>query len=85
MKIYDTMRAKAALAAVAAQEGISLAEVERSIQEAIDAAWEAPTATQEQLRLFPAGKPTPIQFIATIRREVKSRGGSGTAGPEGRG
>ena len=70
MKIYDRMKAKAALAAVAAQEGISVAEVERSIQEAIDAAWDDPTAREEQLRLFPAGKPTPTEFIATIRRQL---------------
>ena len=70
MKIFDTMKAKAALAAVAAQEGISLAEVERSIQEAIDAAWDDPTAREEQLRLFPTGKPTPTEFIITIRRQL---------------
>lgn len=71
MNILDTMKAWAALAAVAAKEGVSLAEVTKSVQDAIDAAWNDPTAREEQLRLFPEGKPTPIQLIATIGRLAK--------------
>lgn len=73
MSIKDRVKAKAALAAIAAREGVSLAEVEREIRAAIDAAWDNPEGRQEQERLFPGGKPTPAQFVAVVASQLRER------------
>ena len=66
----NTLRATSALAVVAAREGVSLREVEKGVQEAIDAAWSDPAAREAQMRLFPKGKPTPAEFVAVLSREA---------------
>lgn len=65
-----SMRAKASLRAVAAQEGKSVAQVKQDIQEAIDAAWADPRGRAAQEKLFPKGKPTPEEMIDTIAKVV---------------
>lgn len=67
------LKAKLALAAIAAREGRTLAEVERDIQAAINAAWSDPAAKAEQLRLFPDGKPTPAEFVAIVSTDIKNQ------------
>lgn len=65
------MKAEAALRRTAALEGISVAQVRRSIQEAIDAAWSDPAGREAQQALFPAGKPSPEEMIAVLGKRVK--------------
>ena len=53
---------------VAAGQEVTAEEVERDIQCAIDYAWSnaSPAARQEQLKLFPYGKPSVEEFMCVI-------------------
>lgn len=75
MKIFDTMKGKAAIRGTADHFGEAPEDVRREIQAAIDAAWdtEDPAAMTLQRELFPDGKPTPEQFIATVAKHLKNR------------
>ena len=75
MKIFDTMKGKAAIRGTADHFGEAPEDVRREIQAAIDAAWdtEDPAAITLQRELFPYGKPTPEQFIATVAKHLKNR------------
>lgn len=74
MKIFDTMRGKAAIRGTADHFGQTPEQVRRDMQEAIDAAWNTDdlAAMKLQRELFPDGKPTPEQFIATVAKHLKS-------------
>lgn len=73
MKIFDTMKGKAAIQGTADRFGQSPEEVRREIQAAIDAAWGTDdlAAMKLQRELFPDGKPTPEQFISTVAKHLK--------------
>lgn len=75
MKIFDTMKGKAAIRGTADHFGEAPEDMRREIQAAIDAAWdtEDPAAMTLQRELFPDGKPTPEQFIATVAKHLKNR------------
>lgn len=72
MKGNNLKNADAILTIVAAREGVALEEIKKDIQEAIDAAWatQAPEAKARQHLLFPAGKPTPEEFLSVITNKV---------------
>ena len=57
----------------AAKEHTSPASVRQEIQQVIDIAWttDDPKAKDLQQKLFPAGKPTPEEFIAGISQYAK--------------
>lgn len=67
------LKAKLVIQAVAAQEGVSVAEVRRSMQEALDAAWDNPEGQAERQRLFPGGKPSLEDFILGVAADLKER------------
>lgn len=67
------LKAKLVIRAVAAQEGVSVAEVRRSMQEALDAAWANPEGEAERQRLFPGGKPSLEDFILGMAAELRER------------
>lgn len=73
MKIFDTMKGRAAISRTAEHYGVSNAEVRAEMQKALDAAWETtdPVAKQKQAELFPNGKPTLEQFIVALSDAVK--------------
>lgn len=75
MKLFDSMRGKAAIRGTADRFGQSPEEVRREIQACIDEAWdtEDPAAMKLQRELFPDGKPTPEQFISTVAKHLKNR------------
>lgn len=75
MKIFDNMRGKAAIRGTADHFGQTPEEVRREIQACIDEAWNTDdlAAMKLQRELFPDGKPTPEQFIATVAKHLKSR------------
>ena len=73
MSFIDTMKSKNALRSIAEKEGKTLTEIEASIREAIDLAWENPDGHDLQQKLFPNGKPTPEEFIAGMARYVKDK------------
>ena len=58
---------------IAAQHGISVEEVVREIQAAVDAAWgnPDPAIRARQQQLFPNGKPTVEEFIRTMAKQVE--------------
>ena len=70
MTFKDYLRVQAVLRATAAREGISVAEVKRNIQEAIDAAWADPAGREAQQELFPEGKPTPEEMIVRLGKRI---------------
>ena len=59
---------------IAQLHGVSVDEVVREMQAAIDAAWNSPViAIQEQQRkLFPRGKPSVGEFILVMAAQAKS-------------
>jgi len=61
------------LQGVAAQHGVSLEQVKRDIQEAINDTWDNPDPAirARQRRLFPNGKPTIAEFIYRMAQEVQ--------------
>lgn len=73
MKIFDTMRGKAAIQETADRFGQSPEQVRRDMQEAIDAAWASddPAALELQHQLFPEGKPTPERFILALSKVIR--------------
>lgn len=75
MKLLDNLKGKAAIRGTADHFGETPEDVRREIQAAIDAAWntEDPDAMTLQRELFPDGKPTPEQFIATVARYMKEK------------
>ena len=70
MKFVDTIKGRAAIQKVAEREGKSYAEIEAAIQEAIDQAWEDPSAREYQNKHFPRGKPTASEFVGRVGRYV---------------
>lgn len=72
MTIRDQIRAKVAIRKLARKEGVHSEDVRKEIQNAIDAAWDNqdPAVKWQQLQMFPAGKPTPEQFIARVARQI---------------
>lgn len=46
----------------------------KAMQEAIDAAWNNPEGAELRAQLFPAGKPTPEEFIKKIADYVRKNG-----------
>lgn len=77
MKLGDKLRAKSTIRQVAAMQGLSVDEVRRDMQLALDEAWATadPAAQQRQRELFPDGKPSLEQFIATLAGELRSSEG----------
>lgn len=75
MKIFDTMKGKAAIRGTADHFGETPEDVRREIQASIDAAWDTDDldAMKLQRELFPDGKPTPEQFIAIVAKHLKNR------------
>lgn len=62
---------------IARQNGVSVSEVKMEMQKAIDAAWDSPNKTEEniaaQSRVKPDGsKPTPEELIQYEARKFKS-------------
>jgi len=57
---------------IAAKHGVSMGEVVREMQAAIDAAWNAtdPAARARQRELFPHGKPSIEEFIRVMAAQV---------------
>ena len=70
MSFIDTIKGRAAIQKVADREGKSYAEIEAAIQEAIDQAWEDPSAREYQSKHFPRGKPTAAEFVGRVGRYV---------------
>ena len=70
MSFIDTIKGRAAIQKVADREGKSYAEIEAAIQEAIDQAWEDPSAREYQNMLFPKGKPTAAEYVGRVGRYV---------------
>jgi len=58
---------------IAAQHGVSVTEVIREIQIAVDAAWDNsdPAIRTRQRTLFPNGKPSVEEFIRVIAEQAK--------------
>ena len=77
MKLSDKLRAKSVIRRVAAGQGLTTGEVRRDMQAALDEAWATadPAAQQRQRELFPDGKPSLEQFIATLAGELRSSEG----------
>ena len=75
MKLFDNLKSKAAIRGTADHFGQTPEQVRLDMQEAIDEAWATadPAAKALQEQLFPAGKPTPEQFIATVARYMKDK------------
>lgn len=75
MKIFDTMKGKAAIRRTADHFGETPEDVRREIQASIDVAWDTDdlAAMKLQRELFPDGKPTPEQFIAIVAKHLKNR------------
>ena len=57
----------------AKQHGVSVAEVMRDIQEAIDEAWNNPDPAirESQRKMFPNGKPSIEEFIKAMAKQMK--------------
>lgn len=72
MTFREWIRAKATIREVAQREGVSPAEARASMQEAIDEAWLTtdPSVMAEQLRRFPAGKPTVEELLVTLGQQI---------------
>lgn len=66
MRCMNIAKVKIAMATVAVQEGVFQSEISKDIQELIDATWANPEAHRRRDELFPKGKPTPTEFIATL-------------------
>lgn len=71
MSFFDTMKSKYAIKSIAEAERKSIAEIEASLQESIDRAWENAECRALQDQYFPNGKPTPEEFITVMARYVK--------------
>ena len=58
---------------IAAQNGVSVDEVMRDMQSAIDATWDTPDpmAREKQRKLFPKGKPSIEEFIRVMAGQAK--------------
>jgi len=58
---------------IAAQHGVSVTEVVREIQIAVDDAWDNldPAIRARQRELFPNGKPSVEEFIRKIAQQVE--------------
>ena len=58
---------------VAAKHGVSVEEVVRDMQEALDAAWDNPDPAERarQRQLFPKGKPLIEEFIRVMAKQVE--------------
>ncbi|MDR0287784.1 MAG: sporulation initiation factor Spo0A C-terminal domain-containing protein [Clostridiales bacterium] len=58
---------------IAAKYGVSVTEVVREIQVAIDAAWDNPDPAirARQRELFPHGKPSVEEFIRVIAKQAE--------------
>lgn len=74
MKFREWIRAKAVIRELARRDGVSPAAVRASMQEAIDEAWATadPAARAEQLRRFPAGKPTVEAFMIRLAGDLQT-------------
>lgn len=74
-KLFDNLRGRAAIHGTADHFGETPEDVRREIQACIDEAWDADdlAAMVLQRELFPDGKPTPEQFIATVARHIKEK------------
>lgn len=59
---------------IAAEEGLSPADVRRELAATIDAAWASPdpTARAFQQQLFPSGKPSVETFLLTLADKIRS-------------
>lgn len=75
MKIFDTMRGRASIRRTADHFGQSEEQIRKDMQEALDAAWATadPAAKKLQEEMFPGGKPTLEQFIATVARQIREQ------------
>ena len=60
---------------IAKSHVVSPSEVKQNMQEAIDEAWNNPNETikNNQLRLFPNGKPTVEELIDTVTEQMRER------------
>ena len=60
---------------IAAKHGVSVEEVVRDMQIAIDETWDKPNplGRKHQLELFPTGKPSIEEFIDVTAKEAKDR------------
>ena len=58
---------------IAAKNGVSVGEVVREMQIALDATWDHPdpAARKNQLKLFPNGKPSVEEFIRVMAKQMK--------------
>ena len=56
---------------IAKRHGVTPEHVRAEIQIAIDAAWNDPEGREEQLRIFPEGKPSPELFIARLAEQIE--------------
>lgn len=75
MKIRDSMKAKKAIFLSALRSGVSYTDCRKEMAAAIDKAWATtdPAAKARQDQLFPGGKPTPEQFIATLGTMIREQ------------
>jgi len=60
---------------IAAQYGVSVSEVIRDMQAAVDDAWDNPDPAirARQRQLFPDGKPSVEEFIRVMANEVNNK------------
>lgn len=75
MRIRDSIKAKRSIFLSALHSGVSYADCRKEMAAAIDEAWATadPAAKARQDQLFPGGKPTPEQFIATLGTMLKEQ------------
>lgn len=73
MKFKDKRKCKRTIKATAKKFGVSSQSCRQEMQECIDEAWSTtdPVAKAKQLALFPKGKPTVEEFIATVAKQIK--------------
>jgi len=69
----DKQQSNKLLKMIAAQHGVSVDEVLRDMQDAMNATWNNPdpAARRKQQELFPNGKPTLGEFIHVMAKQVK--------------
>ena len=69
----DKTQPRVLLERIAAEHGVSVEEVERDIQSAIDATWNNPdpAAKEKQDKRFPKGKPSIEEFIRVMAGQIR--------------
>lgn len=57
---------------IAIEYGVGISEVEKDMQEALDATWDStnPTEKEKQRSLFPKGKPTLDELIQVLAKNI---------------